>query len=643
MRFVKHRSGLLFAVIAASFWIVVRNIGHWPGSFSGFASFLERAAAPVFGMAAWLVVMAGLGRFAFTRCLRSDISGGLRFGICAAGGLGVWGTLVQILGLSGFIHLGSLALCAAIAVIMAWRHRRSLEKDIRQAAPSLLPISWSEGLCAALALGQLWHSLAFALCPPTDVDALVYHMSVPKLYLQTGEIFFIPWLVQASFPFLTEMHNLTGLSAGVESWGALTQAACVVLIGVVIVERFNSLVGRPVGWLAAALLFSMPVVMPLSASARGDASLALFSVGAFLLGCHAKNRQHTGSAFLAGIFAGFACGTKYIGVIQAAWLILFLAPRWALMSRSLLGVGLAGALWYVRNILWTGNPVYPFAYSFLGGPFWNKEIGEALLRMATWDKLGFSWLHFFAQPLYWIFYPAPYLDQPPYLAIPLVLLFPAVFVFMKNWNPAAKRMLVYGGLHYIFLFPHGSVWRFMLSVWPWLCGLLAGAASSLFATRWRPLSLVLIVGFWPALRNTEGSSLDYLTSPKPTPQARRDYLLKNLDQYPAMEWANQNLPRGSRLLFFRDTRMFYADVNAIAADPLTQGWLPLLPAPSAPSLSLMLKERGITHIYIRESPLTTPHSRLLHPPASLASMDAVLRQRGRLLFRQGVMAIYEIQ
>jgi len=84
---------------------------------------------------------------------------------------------------------------------------------------------------------------------------------------------------------------------------------------------------------------------------------------------------------LAGALLGFALGTKYTGlqVVFAVGLVLVIGlvlqkeikTAWKPLAMALVLCGALACPWYVKNAAWTGNPVYPFFYSKLGGKSWD--------------------------------------------------------------------------------------------------------------------------------------------------------------------------------------------------------------------------------------------------------------------------------
>ncbi|MEK7766199.1 MAG: hypothetical protein AAB368_08175, partial [bacterium] len=103
---------------------------------------------------------------------------------------------------------------------------------------------------------------------------------------------------------------------------------------------------------------------------------------------------------LAGWLAGAAAGPKYLGGALVILLLVWIVRR-GLPARAAVwfaaGAAAAGGYWYVRNALWTGNPVFPVLF---GGPHWTPadmagwrgdarafELHATTLLTAPWSLL----------------------------------------------------------------------------------------------------------------------------------------------------------------------------------------------------------------------------------------------------------------
>ncbi|MDF2439031.1 MAG: hypothetical protein JWN98_15, partial [Abditibacteriota bacterium] len=236
--------------------------------------------------------------------------------------------------------------------------------------------------------------LTFVLClaPPSgsDYDSLMYHLSAPRQYLHANGIVELPYDHHTYFPFTLEMLFLAAqqlrpdllegaVLAKLFHW-LMLPLTCAALIA--IGQRHLNL---RAGLLAACLFASLPVVLNEATTAYIDLGLAAWTVLAFAT---FANWLRTRDAFWigwSGVFCGFGLGTKYLGALMFGWLLLWLIID-GLRSKTRLTVplfrfvGIAlllGSGWYVRNWLWTGNPVYPFAFEIFGGKGWTLEMAQA--------------------------------------------------------------------------------------------------------------------------------------------------------------------------------------------------------------------------------------------------------------------------
>ncbi|MFH0794759.1 MAG: hypothetical protein V2A74_12090, partial [bacterium] len=67
-------------------------------------------------------------------------------------------------------------------------------------------------LAAGVAISAI-PALVEALTPPASWDALVYHLTIPRLYLEAGRLAPLPDLIYANFPHATDLLYLLPLAA----------------------------------------------------------------------------------------------------------------------------------------------------------------------------------------------------------------------------------------------------------------------------------------------------------------------------------------------------------------------------------------------------------------------------------------------
>lgn len=202
-----------------------------------------------------------------------------------------------------------------------------------------------------------------SLAPLTGSDAMHYHFTTQKLILGYG---FHPDF-SIALSFLCGQHHLLillGLALGSEQLamgfiflgGVLTAFSLTVLA-----SRWSS---RPIT-LAITLLFLLTptVFWQISSSGAPDIWMAFFGIEAVIVLCQYKISGTWRQALLAGLLAGGLAGAKYTGCLVAAGLAAAIAIEYRSIRNTVLlcfSCLLTGLWPYLRNFVWTGDPVFPF-------------------------------------------------------------------------------------------------------------------------------------------------------------------------------------------------------------------------------------------------------------------------------------------
>ncbi len=174
-------------------------------------------------------------------------------------GLGTLGLLTLPIGLiPGGLKWG-LYIVAALAVAGA-------AQVVRSAMDGGFKFSKPEGasLLALLAIGVgALFSLVAVLAPSDtlDWDTLAYHLAVPKLWLESGQIHYIPFIHQSNFPFTVEDLFAWGLTWGGQS-GAKAFTLAFFIFGLFAVFGMaRKRYGTQAGWWAATAFATIPVIL----------------------------------------------------------------------------------------------------------------------------------------------------------------------------------------------------------------------------------------------------------------------------------------------------------------------------------------------------------------------------------------------
>lgn len=275
-------------------------------------------------------------------------------------------------GRAGVFERGAiLALTVVLAVVGAWRAAR-------------LPVPRPpRGRVTAVLLSLVAVALAVdvvaASAPPTSADALKYHLALPELWLDTGAITDAFWRWESFSPFGVEMLFAQGLALGGGEVAAILHAAFGVLAAAAVYALARDLgVGSAVAGAAGAALFVLQGLVTWEAtSSFVELGLVFYGTLAAVHVLRFARTRDVAPAVVAGAVAGAGAGTRYLGLAVAG---LVLAPLAVLAPRrAFLLAGAAAALvaapWYVKNLIVTGNPVYPV---FFGGDLWTAVSEQEL-------------------------------------------------------------------------------------------------------------------------------------------------------------------------------------------------------------------------------------------------------------------------
>ncbi len=344
-----------------------------------------RAIALVIGMIAMGRLLLRLFRVPLTPRLEANVFG---FGL----GASALSLFVLLTGLGGFldwrIYVGVVG-CSVLIELTCSVLMRSPAANVGTQSASKNLIA----TCVILVTPMLLMIVLGALSPPTDFDVREYHLQGPKEYFQNGQITFLPHNAYTSFPFLTEMLSLLGMTV-MGDWytgallGKLLLAAFAPMTALALIAAGRRCFDSRAGWLAAVVFLTAPWVYRISIIAYAEGGLTFFLL-ASLLAVARFAREKTGpNVLLCGLLCGSAMACKYPALLSVVApvgvAVLYFASRRSeeehrvtVVKAGLLfavGVVIAVGPWLVKNLVETGNPVYPLAYSVFGGEDWTPEI-----------------------------------------------------------------------------------------------------------------------------------------------------------------------------------------------------------------------------------------------------------------------------
>lgn len=212
------------------------------------------------------------------------------------------------------------------------------------------------------------------LGPETAFDALWYHLTLPKIYLQEQIIQFIPGglFYYSVMPKLGEMLFIPALLWGNEVWAKAIQCIFGLLTTVVIYNISRRYLSEQLSLVASLIFYSNIVVAWESTVAYIDLIRAFYEimgVWGLLLWVDTKKKRWL---YLSALMIGFAISTKLLAlgslVIVSLLVVYILWKNNRLTVNTFITYGVIYWIisisivfpWLLFSYLSTGNPVYPF-------------------------------------------------------------------------------------------------------------------------------------------------------------------------------------------------------------------------------------------------------------------------------------------
>jgi len=448
----------------------------------------------------------------------------------------------------------------------------------RQAAGKVGSLTGTPKFLAAALLFVLALQGLASFAPMTGSDALHYHFTVPALIWNQG--FHPDWsLVHGFFCGLSHQLILAGIALGssqlAQGWLFLGGA-----IGALATLRIAQLwVGGAWPWLSALAFALTPVVFwQTIAAGAPDIWMCAFVPLCVLAILRARENPRPGNVVLAGILAGATAGTKYTGVILAAAVLVAFLTAIRSTGKSLLffATAVATGIWpYLRNFIWTGDPVFPFFYARAHRGQWevNQTAITSILN-DTGANHSLSPADLIKFPLFAV------VDQRHFgawlLLGPLVLAFAPLAIPQLRKTPAGRVALIVWILGALGIGFTSAMPRFLLPLLPVALPASVAGVALLTSERWRVLRAVCLLSLGGVILAGFGALVVYSRPAWSVITGRTSkeaYLLSNSPDYERSQFVNREVARfaqtGRVLVFFR--HLYYVRVPFLAGDPENSG------------------------------------------------------------------------
>lgn len=457
-------------------------------------------------------------------------------------------------------------------------------------------------------------NLFYAWFPPTFYDSMLYHLAVPSYYISHGG--FVPWPSNflAHLPLDVEMVFMFSLLGKTVLLPKLV--SFISYIGLVIlVYSWYRRSSSQFSLLPVLLFFTIPQVGFLSATSKPDMLGILFlfaGVRLFFLYLENETQNRLRPLFLSSLCWGLAIASKYIFAFYLVGLFLaLLLAKKVRFRRKVLAVSVISLVvllllcpWLVKNVVFTGNPVYPYLSGIFPSPYWSSQQSADFSFMQKRGS-GYTFWQYLWYPIQIFILPYGY-GMTVVLGVLFLVFLPFIFF---SWKDERLRFLIIAAVAaFIMMIFFTKVPRYFLTAFLLLAMPMAGGAETVM-TRFRPVKrfLPLLLALLLAanlvqqvdLQERYSQGFTYLYKKASGHFNDRDFkYLYLLPYFRAAEFANHHLKKDDRIILLGEERTFYLEKPFIAGTFADRNLLieDLKSSRSFDDFLAALRARGTSHI-----------------------------------------------
>ncbi|MFN3551187.1 MAG: ArnT family glycosyltransferase [Endomicrobiia bacterium] len=398
--------------------------------------------------------------------------------------------------------------------------------------------------------------------PILESDVLIYHLAIPKRFIDEGKIFNISrWFKYATFPQLAEMLYLSALIVSNETLANFIHTFFGILSFLLIYIIGKNFVDIKTGFVAAIIFLILPVVKELSGTAMVDLALNfyfLLVIFSCLKWVETKNNKWF---YLSGIFYGLSFSVKYTGIL-ALYLVIFTILWFKLMKDTSTKIFLKDTMifftifivislpWLLRNYLWTKNPFSPFFYHIFGGSNWNEYLQADLINhfrnckkpflKYLWDFVGENGDIFV---LFAIFMPflRMSLNIKFFFVCGVIYMFISIFFLpsiIRFMLPGMSILVICVGYAFLQILENKEIFHLKYLRTFFLIWFLSSVS-------YKTLLVVQKITLHNNLKVLVGI------------ESKESYLRRKIEYYDVVEYVNNNLSKNDTILSINESRSYY--------------------------------------------------------------------------------------
>lgn len=475
-------------------------------------------------------------------------------------------------------------ICGLTAGIMSLRKDKADFSEFRTIIPSNDKLS-----IAALVLIVAYTFLIIvpSFAPEIFYDGLIYHLGVPNIWIQHHGFTYLPYNIYSN---LFMFHAMIYSACLCLDYSATLPklfnyyAVIISLVAIIgITRRFMS----QKTWIWGCLFFISYITVAVSVSYAGTetfsvmfCTVSLYAALRALLPSDSENdsKEQWHWIVLSGLLAGCAMAVKatcllFSSAIMIMILVHFLKGntkgKLKSAARTLAVFVVAASIpvlpWLIKNIIYCGNPFFPFATSLFGLPAGYSADQISGFMADTMPRTSFK---------SWITHPYDLLHGNVFggdIASPLLYILLPFIAFIFHSNPVIPLLAVFFVAGWLSWSAVSAMPRFLMPALPAAfiliaeilqhlpvkirkCMQMLAIAQGLFMLA-MALCFISKTGFFQVVFNRVGQDefLSTLNTIYPMPS------------YPAMAYTNKNLPPDAKIIFLGDARSFYLRRDSAAS------------------------------------------------------------------------------
>lgn len=539
-----------------------------------------------------------------------------------ATGLGLASIFGLALAAAGWLRPLPLAGAGALALIAGGP---SLVAALRAVRAPRGRSTWL--LLAACALLLLIEAPTW-FAPPVGGDQEKYHLVYPRLFALAGGLVRTPWTFWGQQQWLENFLFAIAFALRGDVLARLLNAVTGVMAALALATLGRRHLGQRLGAVAGAVFFTTGMCWSQMTRAGTDTSVVLYAALAVSALLDWATAERASDLRRAGIMAGLAGGSKIMALLVPTLVglgvLVVLARRRPPLGRALgsaLAFGMLALVllspWYVRNLVETGNPLYPFGQSVFAGRNWSIEAARYLdvyydqYRTSEASQRGakpYTGTDVARFPWDLTMHPESFENgkRQGQDTSPWMLAFLPALVLVRERRLAALAIAAIGA-GYVAIISVGA-WAHPRYVLPGLALLMVAVTPGARALCGRRL-------FWLVVAVTVGGNLvlvSRMLRPMWPDQVRvalgrlspEVFLSRYSDRYVFWHQANRAIPATGRVLVFEKIpHPYFIDRPFILMSYLEQGMVDYRTVNTVDALRDQARRLGATHVAVDESDL----------------------------------------